>query len=285
MTKNYQATSNPYSADNLAPHDTSLRFNRDYGTNRTEDVGDEYNGSGIAEPNPVARIDARLGMLELNSFNMSEADQNFGPRGQTFLGPDLSEFPVTSIGGTEANIAVVYAKTLLRREGFIQFPEDPWGAGFVIGPAELVGADPTRELLSCDTFFSAEPAGPNDARDRASIQVRVWEDGGGDDPDICGEVIERMTQTVYWRLAIFEDPEEKLGSSITVEWSADGLTWQMICLSATLPDAVRRFGLVTYGPCIASLDWVRFYSYQVTAINDWVSEPPFPEVGGRLFVG
>ena len=97
-------------------------------------------------------------------------------------------------------------------------------------------------------------------------------------------MIERMTHSVYWRVQLFEDPELKLGTTVTVEWSADGLTWQNICNSASLPDPVRRFGLVTYGPVVACLDWVRFYSYVITGTNDWVAEPSPPEVGGRLFI-
>lgn len=280
-----QPTSNPYSADSRTIHDAGVRLIEEFGTEITANTGQVYDGSGDVEPSPVARIDARTGMLELDSFNMSLGAQVWNPRGQTFEGPDLTTFPITNFGGQDAHLATLYAKTLLLTEPFINIPtpalptDQGWGAGFVFGGTDLLGADDSAPLVSLDTFYPT----PGDPRSRARIFVRDWPSGGGTDPDLLGSTPEIMPHTIYWRVLLIEDPEEFKGTSFTVEWSADGLTWTFLGTGA-IDTLVRRFGLVSYGPVIAALDWVRFYAYEPTTFGDWAAVPPQPQTGGRLFV-
>jgi len=283
-----QPTSNPYSADNLPTRDEGLEFAKEFGTNNTTDVGELWNGSGVIDPQPEASIDARLGVLQLNSFNMDEGiDENYAPRGRTFLGPDLTTFPITTVLGVPAHMAVIYAHTLLIRESFISEPTpapptDGWGGGFILGGDTLVGVESSDPFLSMDTLW---PLYPTDVRSRATILVRDWIDGGGDIPDVCGGVPQLTPLSIYWRITTIQPADGPVKStSAVVEWSNDGITWTLVCPDAEIAGEVQRYGYVSYGPCVCALDWVRFYSYVPTSFDDWNTIPLGPTTGGRLFV-
>ena len=61
MTENAQATSTPYEAAVPVARDTGLVWSKEFGTNVTADVGDNFNTtSAPVRPPTLADIDARL---------------------------------------------------------------------------------------------------------------------------------------------------------------------------------------------------------------------------------
>ena len=270
----------PYTADNLIVRDTQLIWAREFGTNTTQNIGQPIQTPSGSEPAVPAAVNARTGMLEVNSLQAD--DPLFPPRGRTFLMPDWTQGPLSPVLGEEVAVAVLFAHTL-----YLQQPIDlnVSGMDVIDRVSLLLGDEAFVDDNDTDDFqaFSITPdRGPpgNQMPSRASQDD--W-DGGGQTgvPDSITPV-DHMGQNLYWRFIMASDGVK--GTDFFSAVSRDGMTWQPVVLGSQIGGTVRRVGLGVSGFCLGALDWARLYSYVIEDCPASGFAIPLPPVtGGRRF--
>ncbi len=277
---NEQQPATPYNADNLIAHDKGLIWAREFGTNTTLNVGNPVQTPSGGPPAVPAAINARTGMLEVNSLQAANA--LFPPRGNTFLMPDWTKGPLSPVLGPDVAVAVLFAHTL-----YLQQPVDLNVSGMdiidrvslLLGQEAFVGNDDIEDFQA----FSIIPnrAGAMNAASAFASQDD-W-DGGGQTGSPVGQVqMDHFGCNLYWRFIMASDGVKQTDFFIAV--SQDGMCWTPIG-SSTIGGVVRRVGLGVGGFCLGALDWARLYSYVIEDCPPTGFAVPLPPItGGRLYV-
>jgi len=268
---NYQATSAPYSADNLKPHDKDLAWTMEFGTETTEATGDAFNTTDSGGPAKVT-VNARMGMLQC----VQDSDDPDTMSGSSFLLPPWSTWGDSPALGPDVKSIVLMAHVLLSETNI----DDPSGTnGFLLLAAEdFVGNVDSEDCTTVGILGGFE--------EEASFHVANYGSGAGQPPTDEGDV-EAWGTNLYFRLMILGDVDEEKQSEAFVWVSRDGLSWTFIDQTQISGNGgLRRVGLgVTGAPGVALLDWVRIYNYPLAGFDEdgGVLEPPMPITGGRLF--
>ena len=279
MPQNEQAASTPYSADNLAPHDKDLRYILEFGTEVTEEVGESFTTNQVLTPDIPASIDARRGVLQLESFSEEVEGDLLAPRGNTFLMPDWDTFPASPAAGGVI-FSVMYAKICLKQTP-LDFSAGYGGVpsfGLVLAPENYVG----QVAVDAEAqFFGQFPAGS--VTDILQTGLIV-----GDTVSPISSNILASSASIYFCILHSTDGVAK--SDVVPMWSHDGACWYSMLdfVSGLGVDYVtRRVGLYVQGALCASLDWFRSYQYvieEITTNGANPFQPPFPDTGGRLYI-
>jgi len=273
-----QATSAPYSLDVLDSHDDGLVFAKEFGTNVTGNLGDAFQTTGGISIPANAAIDARLGMLEVQSF-VPDIQTFAEPRGRTFVTPDWATYPTSPLVEDEGSLIVIFAHVIYRFDQNVGTLANNF-VDLVLGPLALVGNAPTIPFATC-SIQSGGDMGANN-RQESNVVTAEWLNGpAGPSVEMIGD---NWGGDVYWRLiAVGGVGKETEVFSVSV--SRSGLNWvDLGQLEVGGSDEMRRIGLAVRGLAWGALDWVRIYTYVAVDQDNTIFIPAPPKTGGRLFI-
>jgi len=270
--RNFQATSAPYSADNLRVHDKDLVFAKEFGTQTTSDAGDAFTTDSVNLDNNTNSINARMGMLEsLNADNNAPES----PRGTTFEVPGPDAYPTSPIAfDPNLRIYTMFAHLLLPQTTFSD-PDSSVGYLILAGDG-FVGNVPNAPFMA----VGIRPEGSPNEGEEAEALVLEYNNGGDGNNPTSQEESEHWGTNLYIRLGLIQDVT-KQSVDAEIDLSRDGITW-------TRQDGrfgdfqVTRVGIATSGTTAVWLDWVRTYSHVITSVGQALV-PPQPLTGGRRF--
>lgn len=270
--RNYQATSAPYSADNLKVHDAGLVFAKEFGTQTTADAGDAFTTDAGDTAESDNSINARMGMLEVSSVD----DSISAPRGTTFEIPPLSAYPTSPLFQDPTIRAYTLTAHLLLAEMNEGGVTDNTEALVVLAGDGFVGSVPNAPFIGVG--MNPE-GGAEQGNEHNAISVE-FENGGDNGATFIGQSLE-WGSNLYIRLLI-SGSTEKDAADVSVSIGRDGMTWtQQESLQANF--AITRCGISIQDVGRVWLDWVRTYSYIVTAVDNDALVPYPPLTGGRRF--
>ncbi len=275
MPLNEQQKAGPYSPDVLNVHDKDLLWVREFGTEVTTETGDKFTTNAGAS-NVEALIDARLGMLNVNSDGSGVE----APRGSTFLFATPEQwqaFPESPELGPGTIAVVMYAHTLYkdRADGGAVGSGQSF-ADLILGSEDLIGEAVNSPLIACGISGSDTLGG-----EPVPINVDTYNLGGDNGPTES-DTANDWGSNVYWRILMVTQQPAFKTTSVVVDVSTGGLAWQNVA-TTSLDNLVTRVGLGVR--CVANgmLDWARLYSWVIEeAQGDYILPRP-PETGGRMF--
>lgn len=271
--RNYQATSAPYSADNLKVHDKNLVFTREFGTNITDQAGDAFTTDSVDVTDNANSINSRMAMLETVSVDPSAPNS---PRGTTFEVPPADVYSTSPLAG-DPNIRfyTMYAH-LLAAESTLGEP-DASTAYLILADDGFVGNVPNAPFNAI--AIRPEGGGPNFGEEAENLIMEFANGGDGLNPTQT-EIHSHWGTNVYIRLVIIQDVTKQ--SNDTEVWlSRDGMTWTHL-ESLTGDFNINRVGIATSGQGRVWLDWLRTYDYVIDFVGPSLIPAP-PLTGGRRF--
>jgi hypothetical protein len=275
--QNYQPTSAPYTADLLKPHDKNLVWLKEFGTNTTHNVGENFQTADAGGPVKLS-VNARLGMLQ----SIQDGGEGTTMAGTSYLIPPWSSYPPSPLDPAVA--AVCLFGHFLLADSNIDDPEETRGL-LVFGAEDFVG---NVDAKTCTTIeIASAPGGAVSSQgEEATLVVSQFGAGAGQDPTST-ITFPHWGTNLYVRMMILGDVAEAKQAESVVWISRDGISWTVIeFVSIEADGPLRRIGVGTRGgPATAYLDWLRIYSYAIEGStgDGAVLVPTLPLTGDRRY--